>query len=776
MENSNITTNINTESQKQQLKRKKSNKTYSLTEIIEINRKQRKTAENKLNLDSLDSSQLAFVNYMNETKSPIVLIQSSPGTGKTYTLRIYCSMKESEVEVIIFKRDLLNSFNTLCDTRTNAQFFMQCFDFKQYFNYLSIENFLNSKMTPLELFLIIRKLVSNFSVDRSKTKIFDEYTFIPKPMLFALLLSFKHYNIPAILCGDKHQLQTIQKTKLINVSSYTMTEKFSDKVFNFSTNHRCSDSYHNQVIEYLSSLSCDSRLDDIGFSIIATLHQKQIIANWEQESLKNVFMASTHKNLSITIDSLVKLYMIPYSYYFIESSYQDPRINGVLIANGLYKCKAVIEYEENNYSPGKFLPYIPLIIGAKYFILSYTEDSIGTLLDIEYREENEVKIPNALTFLLNGRHVKVHKQATNKATFDQHLKFLLGEHSIGKLLNFPISMANLMSMHMAQGRTITDNLNLIISEETTYQGFYVAESRVTKIEQIFKVSIPHQLRYLLSSILNFPELCENHQVSIDILKMRIEQNYKIYELIDSTKNNMIAIQVLDFIYSDNSIKKHEIRNSLINLNLPFKLVNKKEENVKDEEIYSMLYDNGTLILALSKLDDLDAFVWIHEFSKCEGNEHLNILFQGSSNLSTFSNTLSNYASLTLLPKLLESTTDFIELNGITEYFNIPINENDNVKKTADIIKNSKKYKCIVEVNEYRGLYTTELQALIYEKLKANERLNKEKMLEWLQIILSNIELSQQPPKTYASKSIVSEKPTKTNSNVFDLIKSIKHRK
>jgi hypothetical protein len=52
-----------------------------------------------------------------------------------------------------------------------------------------------------------------FFIKKPELIILDEYTIIPKSLLFVLLAIARRENVGVVICGDKDQLQNIRNTE-----------------------------------------------------------------------------------------------------------------------------------------------------------------------------------------------------------------------------------------------------------------------------------------------------------------------------------------------------------------------------------------------------------------------------------------------------------------------------------------------------------------------------------------------------------------------------------
>lgn len=291
----------------------------------------------------------------------------------------------------------------------------------------------------------------------------------------------------------------------------------------------------------------------------------------------------------------------------------------------LKKTEALMDYE--NFDPavsgpkvGKFVPYLPLMLGGKYYVNKHSEYSIGTLMAIDSRN-------GSLIVRMDRYNVNliVVKNTNSEAMFDQHMEYLKGDMR-GALYSYPIYPANFMTLHKCQGCTITENLDISLLN-TNYRGLYVALSRVKSIDQIKCVTIKNQLSHMVSAIVNYPELMDADTVTAEALQRRmIDTNYIFYTVNVNMKD--FAILCMEFIVeTPGSEKRKNTRDTLIELvyrsQCPQRVL--KPPTTKDTgrmatvtaatALVSKLHRFRNVFMALACIDDFDRHVWLYEFIK-----------------------------------------------------------------------------------------------------------------------------------------------------------------
>jgi hypothetical protein len=473
----------------------------------------------------MNEKQQNAYNYLTSAESlgRIALIQAGPGTGKTFTmLQVAKTFLERRrpVHVIIYKHDLLLPFQdlakqmdatSLLHSYTVASLFMKMFDVA-YYKYIGIEAGLTCAYSDVEFFIIVTRLLYAAELPIAilhpdSLVIIDEYTVIPKTLLFILLCCLKYNGIRTVVCGDRNQLQDIQVGKHTScITSFEIVRPLADALFYLKINERCVDESYAEFIDTISILVDDSRLDDTAYLLLSYAFASSILRPSSSSLLspfvEHVHMAATHQELTDSLHDAVCLAEIPVSFYYIDptnvKNTSDSKINGTMLPGGLFLPSETSQYLKNM-RPGRFLPYLPLIVGGCYYMSDRSENGLCVLTKIE-RHDAEMAIEvvgkrDAITRRL------VRKKC-NSVVFDKHKNFLLGKSGGGSLYNYPIYPAFSISLHMCQGKTINSAVHLTFGKMTTYRGMYVGLSRVKTAKRIIRMTIPKPELYVASALVS----------------------------------------------------------------------------------------------------------------------------------------------------------------------------------------------------------------------------------------------------------------------------------
>lgn len=756
---------------------------------------------------SLNDEQYEVYAEASDPKNKIILVQASAGTGKTHTLltltyrllptfggfgqSISAGMKIRPLSVIvIYKHDCLYYFRNTSIRKTAASFFMSNFDLS-FYAYKALERQICSSMPYQEYIYIILSLLRSHKkriVPKDHVLIIDEYTVLPKALLAISLMVCRHLNIPVVICGDQKQLPPINDSHHSAISSYDLVSHFCTNSITFTKNMRCSDVNHSIFLDYISKFSNTTMIHSFGFMLLSLFYGKHIFAS---STKHDVFMAARHRENACNVHTIVIRHNIPLEFYYIyvkagvETSYKERMLDDLYLPNALifYRDQKIID---------KFLPYIPFIIGNKYYYKTFSDQSIVTLRDITYRTDlpdGYIMINTLIVEGSNGNLFEVTRTKCNDVVFNVHLNYLLnpettsiidkrakGKNSnqaddddmidedddnelahksrnrgvkTGYIFNFPVYPVNIMSIHMCQGKTITDPITMDLSH-VTYQGLYVALSRIKDSTQIQRISIKDDLNYLVTTILEFPELLKTNSLfdiydtleKYEQLEERLYNIGGVYNVLgennDCTNPDYCRNLASTFFNSDDYNVRLSVYNELkamskhwerLIITSPFSYVSLY--NPKSSTLHFVL-EYEKLIVALSTVQyEFDAALWINEFLKLMV-DHPILKDKGRHNRVRYNsqNQLSNY-----LTNYVPCDADVI--NHILTRSVIQ-NEDFDVKKGADsgiyVIETIKRYQA---KNIYRTI-NTEFAAMLYKKLKMQEPIT----INWLVARLNYMPITQ----------------------------------
>lgn len=661
------------------------------------------------------------------------------------------SIDKRPVYTVIFKNDLLAQFEPMTKVYSVAQFFIEILKLPDLMVYKNFTNQLTARITPTDYVKLFASILSRVSIIdmRDVLVILDEYTIINKTLLFILLVVFKHYKIGCILSGDKNQLQTIGDSKNTRATeSYELAQLFADKTFNFTKNERCVCPKYNEMIKLVSRYSTDKKLDDFGYAMVtaALFENMNGVAQFS-----DTFISSTHRSLAITQHTMTidPNEDIKTSFYMWDNTKKVGKTiirildkNGVVIP-AIQMPSVVSEYAQwatrmhnntdsrnlnkNTIFPFKFLPYIPLKVGCYYYVHHYSDSCIGELINIDL--DNKIL---TLRMQQTKSIVRVVQSSQYEGViFEEHrfwLKNVQGfEEAFNgnsrKIFNYPIYPAKFMTIHRAQGCTISDRINMDLTA-SNYQALYVAMSRVNDKSQIINVKIPKQLAHTLSVIVNFPQYCN---VGVELTGKDIESKLKSNYLLYTPKRDWITHyanlvqRFLNEVDNRGEIRKEILcglnarcMSEIIAITEPQESAQQEELEIENSQLlFSHILKYLNYYKCLSNWPDRDRLYWIHEF--------LRLMPEFKSEMF---DTTTNYTTL-------ESHN---MIRQCTNLFSIPLSESslNSLKNQTSI--SSEKTEQTIESGDFGYVQAQTLfQKYLHQRLVAKEPIT----IAWLEEQLIN---------------------------------------
>lgn len=630
----------------------------------------------KYNYESLNDDQRKVIEAIDNGKQ-CILIQAGPGTGKTYTMIVMTLERlkmEKTTDVSIYKKDLLNDYKLSSFTYTLCSLSMKCLGL-DYASYLAFEKYSCGNMSLFEYTMCLIYCTSRImhckEIKNMQLLLFDEYTVINRILLVGYLIACKHNKVQTILCGDKNQLQTISKNKHDSKStSFILGSKFADEFVTLNINMRCADAEHNKLLTLLGTYASEEQLDYYQKVFICSKFLNNML---KTSDINNVYLATNHKTITEHVHKKVCEKEYDVEFYKIMVSAASKKLPNAIDTPGPIWIPYLVQKYENTHKVGKFLPYLPLIVGLEYYIEERSEMCIGTLVSYDKVAGHVfMKIPN------KEEIIKIERKNASSVIFQAHLDELLLNGG-GYIYGFPIYPANFITLHMCQGRTITRQIDINLVEASCH-GAYVALSRAKSPETINHFTIKDELKYQISCIACFPHYIKNKVPTFDEIKNAIDDNtFKLYDI----GNDNHLKKLLIAFYNSNSISERElIREAIQLLANKYKfipLVEPENNNLHDSNILQLLqYTN--IIEKAAIMEYPDSLVWFFEIGK-----HLDLLWD--------SNAGNNYDAICNMFCIqnyrISNTKDYIlQYSTIGEYdVNLTISQENGIcRNTTAMLK------------------------------------------------------------------------------------------
>lgn len=582
---------------------------------------------------NLNSDQAAVFDCVKENPNKIIVVQGDPGTGKTFTMLTLANhMFDTSIppNVVIYKRDLVHMYRFSANGYTVAQFIMRVFRLSMV-EYERLEQELSMPMSVEHFLNAIVNLIRCLIVDpgeddfRHPLLILDEYTVISKPFLLIIMITLYRYRIGAVICGNKNQIENIHNsTHAGQCSAYDIVSAFSTITFNLSRNERCSDTSYNEKVNFIGTLSNDNVLDAWGYALVSAMFYQNIIKSLE---LSDTIIAKYPSDLTEQLNLLVTEKSVPTSYWYIiknsvnklhmrnsEYCLPYPTVQYYKALTAIANGNTGVSEEYKKWYPGKYLTFLPLIIGNAYFLHKFSERTLCTLKTLELSTDGQIQC--VIVEISKTKELKrILRCICTEAVFEKHAMYLLktGFEICGDLFNFPLYPAFSMSIYMSQGRTIPHRVSFIFTK-STYRDLYVAISRVTSSENINRVAIPQPIQYLVSTVLNF-DVTDLKPLTLDKIKEKmINGNYTFYDVPPQTQDVLhttIHSLTLDTV-NERLAAREQLKHLVHTKKIPTTIL-KQKINKTDDSTLSFLLKIKNTVTSLATLSPLESCVWIHEF-------------------------------------------------------------------------------------------------------------------------------------------------------------------
>lgn len=583
--------------------------------------------------DKLNEMQRTIYDWAKSNPTDIAIIQAGPGCGKSFTLLTIATTTVGDV--VIYKRDLLDMFMMQMRRFTVCQFGMTTFDL-DFCGWKGLEKTVSSNMTPMEFMLMITGMLARARLPNlaGGLVLLDEYTVISKPVLVAMLILLEAYGIGTLMCGDRNQLQNIFNSRHAPLSAYELGCSFAKHQFTLKENIRCQNQYYRDIIDMMAELSSERKLDDYAYAIVAAVFPQQLLA---ETCYSHTHLAGAHSDLTWLAHTLVIKETIPHSYYLLDTQgtcevhpdkiIMPDEMKAYLENNGI--DPATGRPFPNRRQPcvwiGRFPPYLPLKVGARYYVRRYSEQSMCTLESLVYNDRGEVIGAYVRNDSNPTELEELRRENCDAVMFDQHREELMKNYEIpntmrrGHLTNIPLYPANFFTIHRSQGITIANSpVDIILSSQgTTYRSLYVAMSRVKSQDQIARVYILPQQKFLLSTVLNFKSfsLDPNFRVTADMLRARLPYDYTIWEPSDGVDATLIAADLADFWKSRDPAQRIKLAMSLLMRSKPVANLGLRTARISHfDQALVHVVRHRDVFRALACLGQRDRIVWLREWT------------------------------------------------------------------------------------------------------------------------------------------------------------------
>lgn len=322
----------------------------------------------------------------------LALLQAGPGCGKSYVMNVLAGHLGGDA--VIYKNDLLAPYRFVARRFTVARLGMAMYRV-DFIPWTGVEKSMSRNFTPFEFIIVMTALIRHATLPNfaGGFVIIDEYTIMPKPLLVVLLTLLEYHRIGGVVCGDRNQLQNIYNSQHAQVPAYDIARLFvpPERQFLLVENRRCTDVEFGAIIEMLAEYTTELSIRecDAPVAIVAATFYRQL---YGRHQYSDVHLASRHKNLAWTTHCEVGVEELVHEYYYVDVN-QSPRRHEFASVTGCFEPPITLAFRawlrdtQANLRPAwdfRFLPYLPLRVGARYYAYRYSDFNRCTLVRIVY--------------------------------------------------------------------------------------------------------------------------------------------------------------------------------------------------------------------------------------------------------------------------------------------------------------------------------------------------------------------------------------------------------
>ena len=416
------------------------------------------------------------------TVQPItVCIDSSPGTGKSFTIGALCITLTTSIVAIVYQRSLvsaLKSISGLDKIYTCCKFLMT--EFKMSFE--SAKCMFQDEAKLPEMLYKIYLLIASLK-RQPQVVILDEYTVVSPWCLLLLIIGSKFRKFNLIITGDKDQHNAINKSKYHELNNYVIAKQLCDKFLQLDVQMRIEDDeYNGHILEYKGRMNSELLQKDVAcnFDTIYDLFERFYQKFFAPEKLLNVvYMTQYHRNIKkhqLKMMEYLKGSREIYSCQPFKHGTHRTQLVDILIA------------EE---SP-KFNNFLLLIVNVNY--LWYTSNNERVVVKLLAIDEDNVIVQ----VLKDGEKVLLHREVLTSSRCcmaTEHYEWLKS-HVKTPIWQFPLRGYQI-TYHSAQGLTLDTEILDLDLDVMHANSIYVGLSRVHSSDQIYRLQSAKHLHNLM---------------------------------------------------------------------------------------------------------------------------------------------------------------------------------------------------------------------------------------------------------------------------------------
>lgn len=463
-----------------------------------------------------------ILNHMNQFS--VHVIDSPPGTGKTYTLKILNEkMQNYKFFVLVYSNALVNDFaSQQILSMTCCKFLMKSLSMspKKAFEYFEedgsakemLYHVYESAFRAKEPTIDILFKESDLGFFDIRAIVLDEYTTMSPWYIIWLYFLCKIHNKALILVGDKNQQASIQSSRHFNNNNYALASLLLDFDYSLTVQYRNKDKEYNEKLDQFKTLYINSAKNTV-----INIFEKYFIYKWlypkfhTQPQGDVIYLTSYHKKIR---EKLAKI--------------KHRRCNPIHLAGGVKN--------EMSFKAGmKQLSYIPLVVGFIYQFRKNIDSPyifgvlINILDDMNYLQflcGNE-KISIGRVDLMQTQHLELKNFCEKNYKYNERCGF--------RILQFDARLAYL-TYHAVQGLTLQPEFKLELDlDGMSINAIYVGLSRIVDPKQLQRIETSEIDNFEISRILDDGHLYKIHDKGLKKLILG-KKNKVAARRIESARN------------------------------------------------------------------------------------------------------------------------------------------------------------------------------------------------------------------------------------------------
>ncbi|QLI62448.1 Helicase 2 [Dikerogammarus haemobaphes nudivirus] len=533
-----------------------------------------------------------------EIDSPKIVILDAPGgTGKSYLVESIVDSLEWEVVVIVKANKLIKLFKPSANLHvmSTCKYIMKTFSV----DYQNAIKLFNDELTIESMVMKIYNLLCNVTnpIQNMKLLVVDEYSLESPIFLLILSLATLKFNFNLLLIGDQKQQNTIQKSVYNTSSNYNLLSKFKITNLELEKQMRIKDAKYLKKVNLVRE-KIDSATQTNGDVILDFSFQYFIFEIFKPYFFKNedlckvIYITDTHNKIRNRIIKIeqeaeknnIKTLQAPF--YVVEEAEEN---------------KLSILKLPDNY---KFLPYLLLVVGARYIFKTLDQEIIIELIEIH----NDY----ILGLNLKTKTNCIIKKCIWSAFFHPCVEeqfIWISSFTTCSILQYPLRPL-VLTFHSVQGLTFNNEEQISFDLDVkTLNSIYVAISRICSDKQLCMIHSKYSLSFLYTMYKND----EYYYQLRNPLKATIVELCKFLTNSSHTFDDSKMIACRKIVNTKKEFEASKVQITAV-LKSVYNNVNNKKQQKDTDSILLLMYNffmNDIKLLSDKKLSNLDL---IRQFS------------------------------------------------------------------------------------------------------------------------------------------------------------------